>query len=92
MLLGLSKRKTRKEEQIDRKIEQLLEVYKRQDEQLLKKAQEKENAKATNKKQLRDKFGFSDDEDDDGLSISDKNSIQAKGITTGGVYSSTSAM
>jgi hypothetical protein len=36
-LFGPQKRKTRKEEMIDRKIENLLDTYKRQDEELIRK-------------------------------------------------------
>lgn len=64
-LLGLQKKKSKKEEQIDKKIEYLLETYKKQDEELIKKAQEKEQNKTKGKKVLRDKFGFSDEDDDD---------------------------
>jgi hypothetical protein len=42
----------------------LLETYKKQDEELLRKAQEKDVNRNKNSKALRDKFGFSDDEDD----------------------------
>lgn len=59
-----TKRKTRKEEQIDRKIELLLDTYKKQDEEIVRRAHEKEVNKHINKKILRDKFGFSDDEED----------------------------
>ena len=64
-LLGAQKKKTRREEQIDRKIERLLETYKRQDEELVRKARERERTKDLGKKLLRDKFGFSDDEEDE---------------------------
>jgi hypothetical protein len=68
-LLGLTgaggKKKTKKEEMIDKKIEYLLETYKKQDEALLKKATEKTGKKTQERKNLRDKFGFSDDEEDE---------------------------
>jgi hypothetical protein len=60
------KKRTRKEELIDKKIEHLLEVYKRQDQELLKKADGKSNKQREDRKKLRDKFGFSDDENEDG--------------------------
>jgi len=41
-LLGSSKKKTKKEELIDRKIEYLLETYKKQDEEIMRKAIEKD--------------------------------------------------
>ena len=59
------KKKSKKEEIIDMKIEYLLETYKKQDEELLKKAGEKTAQRRMDRKNLRDKFGFSDDEDDD---------------------------
>ena len=62
--VGQEKKKSKKEEQIDRKIESLLEAYKRQDEEILKRAHEKEANKHRNKQMLRDKFGFSDDEEE----------------------------
>lgn len=67
-LLGGSviKKKTKKEEMIDKKIEYLLETYKKQDEALLKKATDKTSKKDQDRKNLRDKFGFSDDDEDDG--------------------------
>jgi hypothetical protein len=37
-LLGTTKKKTKKEEMIDRKIEHLLETYKKQDEETMRKA------------------------------------------------------
>lgn len=66
-LLGGSviKKKTKKEEMIDKKIEYLLETYKKQDEALLKKATDKSSKKDQERKNLRDKFGFSDDDEDD---------------------------
>lgn len=64
-LTGVGKKKTKKEEMIDKKIEYLLETYKKQDEAILKKATDKVAKKNLDRKNLRDKFGFSDDEDDD---------------------------
>jgi hypothetical protein len=37
-ILGASKKKSKKEEQIDLKIEHLLEVYKKQDEKIVRRA------------------------------------------------------
>jgi hypothetical protein len=66
LLLGPPvKKKTKKEEMIDKKIEYLLETYKKQDEALLKKANEKSTKQKQDRKNLRDKFGFSDDEEED---------------------------
>lgn len=64
-LLGSQKKKSKREEQIDKKIEYLLETYKKQDEELLRKAQTKDKSIGQNSKVLRDKFGFSDDEEED---------------------------
>ena len=68
VLAGLTavKRKTKKEEMIDKKIERLLETYKKQDEELLKQAGRKTDKNKAERQKLRDKFGFSDDEDDGG--------------------------
>ena len=41
-LLEPTKQKTKREEQIDKKIEYLLETYKRQDEELVKKSEDEE--------------------------------------------------
>lgn len=68
-ILGTTKKKSKKEELIDRKIENLLETYKRQDEELIRKAKDKEYGKQNKSKGLRDKFGFSDDDDDDDLDL-----------------------
>ncbi len=66
LLSGLPvKKKTKKEEMIDKKIEYLLETYKKQDEALLKKANEKSTKQKQDRKNLRDKFGFSDDDEDE---------------------------
>jgi hypothetical protein len=64
-LLGTQKKRSKREENIDRKIEHLLDTYKKQDEELVKKAEEKEMKKFKSKKMMRDKFGFSDDEEED---------------------------
>ena len=45
-------------------MEALLETYKKQDEDLMRKEQERELTKKLNQKALLDKFGFSDDEED----------------------------
>jgi hypothetical protein len=60
-----TKKKSKKEEMIDKKIEYLLETYKKQDEALVRKASEKSGKLKEDKKSLRDKFGFSDDEDEE---------------------------
>jgi hypothetical protein len=65
LLMLTSKKKTKKEEMIDKKIEYLLETYKKQDEALVRKASEKSAKVKADRKNLRDKFGFSDDEEDD---------------------------
>ena len=62
---GTMKKKTKKEEMIDKKIEYLLETYKKQDEALMRKATDKSSKKRQERKNLRDKFGFSDEDDDD---------------------------
>lgn len=48
---------------IDKKIEKLLLAYKKQDEIALKKASNFDTEKALGKRNLLEKFGFSDDED-----------------------------
>lgn len=70
-LLGPIKKRTKKEELIDKKIENLLESYKRQDEELIRKAKDKEMNKQNKKKGLRDKFGFSDEDEDEALDLMD---------------------
>lgn len=57
------KKKTKREEMIDTKIEKLLVTYKQRDEQAKKRAENFEVEKALGKKNLLDKFGFSDDEE-----------------------------
>ena len=61
---GTYKKKSKKEEMIDKKIEYLLETYKKQDEALLRKATDKTSKNKQDRKNLRDKFGFSDDEEE----------------------------
>ena len=56
-------KKTRREEMIDQKIEKLLIVYKEKDELAKKRAGNLDAEKALGKKNLLDKFGFSDDEE-----------------------------
>ena len=56
-------KKTKREEAIDKKIEKLLETYKRKDEQATNKAKNMDADKAMNRRNLLDKYGFSDDED-----------------------------
>eukprot|EP00352_Strombidinopsis_acuminata_P002253 CAMPEP_0176391444 /NCGR_PEP_ID=MMETSP0126-20121128/40030_1 /TAXON_ID=141414 ORGANISM="Strombidinopsis acuminatum, Strain SPMC142" /NCGR_SAMPLE_ID=MMETSP0126 /ASSEMBLY_ACC=CAM_ASM_000229 /LENGTH=71 /DNA_ID=CAMNT_0017761559 /DNA_START=1203 /DNA_END=1418 /DNA_ORIENTATION=- len=58
-----AKKKTKKEETIDRKIEKLLMAYKKHDEEAKKKAAQLELDKVQGKRNLMEKFGFSDDED-----------------------------
>lgn len=48
---------------IDRKVEKLLLAYKKKDEASLKKASNFDAEKALGKRNLLEKFGFSDDED-----------------------------
>lgn len=57
------KKKTKREEMIDNKIEQLLVTYKQKDEQAKRRASNLDAEKALGKKNLLDKFGFSDDEE-----------------------------
>ena len=57
------KRKTKREELIDTKIEKLLITYKQKDEQAKRRAGNLDAEKALGKKNLLDKFGFSDDEE-----------------------------
>jgi len=72
-VFGNSKPKTDKEAKIDSKVEALLKAYKKQDEELMKKDQEREQTKKVNQKKLLEKFGFSDEEDE-------RNLQQAKAI------------
>ena len=57
------KMKVNRTEIIDKKIEKLLLAYKKQDEQTLKRASGFDHEKAIGKRNLLEKFGFSDDED-----------------------------
>lgn len=59
-----AKKKTKREEQIDLKIEKLLEIYKKKDEQASNKAKNLDADRAMNRRNLLDKYGFSDNEDD----------------------------
>ena len=59
----LEKKKTKREEMIDQKIEKLLITYKQKDEQAKRRAGNIDAEKALGKKNLLDKFGFSDDEE-----------------------------
>ena len=63
LLNGEVKKKTKREEVIDKKIEKLLDTYKRKDEQATNKAKNLDADKAMNRRNLLDKYGFSDDED-----------------------------
>ena len=57
------KKKTKREEMIDSKIEKLLITYKQKDEQAKRRAGNIDAEKALGKKNLLNKFGFSDDEE-----------------------------
>ena len=59
----IEKKKTKREEMIDSKIEKLLITYKQKDEQAKRRAGNIDAEKALGKKNLLDKFGFSDDEE-----------------------------
>ena len=63
-VFGSQKVRTKKEADRDRKVEALLQAYKKQDEELMRKDQERELTKKMNQKALLDKFGFSDEDDD----------------------------
>lgn len=63
------KEPTKKEIERDRKVEALLEAYKKQDEETLRKEQQKTLNKKMNQKALLEKFGFSDEEDEDTLGL-----------------------
>ena len=58
-----AKKKSKKEQTIDAKIEKLLVAYKKHDEDAKKKAEQLELDKVQGKRNLMEKFGFSDDED-----------------------------
>lgn len=61
--------RSKREQDIDDKIERLLIAYKEKDEQSQKKASEIQKEKKIGKKNLMEKFGFSDDEDEDVLKM-----------------------
>lgn len=61
--------KSRREQEIDDKVERLLLAYKEKDEQSQKKASDIQREKKIGKKNLMDKFGFSDDEEEDVLQL-----------------------
>ena len=63
-VFGQQKMRTKKEVDRDRKVEALLEAYKKQDEDLMRKEQERELTKKINQKALLDKFGFTDEEEE----------------------------
>lgn len=58
-------RVSRRQQEIDDKIERLLIAYKKKDDVAHKKANEIEKEKKVGKKNLMEKFGFSDDEEED---------------------------
>ena len=55
--------KVARAEMIDKKIEKLLLAYKKQDEIAIKNAKNFDTEKALGKRNLLEKFGFSDDEE-----------------------------
>ena len=63
-VFGQQKMRSKKEVERDRKVEALLEAYKKQDEDLMRKEQERELTKKINQKALLDKFGFTDEEEE----------------------------
>jgi len=56
---------SKRQQDIDNKIERLLMAYKKQDEVAHKKVNEMERDRKQGKKNLMEKFGFSDDEEED---------------------------
>lgn len=58
---------SRKQQSIDDKIERLLLAYKKQDEVAHRKLSEMDRDRKQGKKNLMEKFGFSDDEEEDVL-------------------------
>ena len=68
-VFGEQKQRSKKEVDRDRKVEALLEAYKKQDEELMRKEKEKELTKKLNQKALLEKFGFSDEEEDQNLAL-----------------------
>lgn len=67
-----AKQPSKKEIERDRKVEALLEAYKKQDEELMRKETQKNINKKMNQKALLEKFGFSDEEDDETLALAIK--------------------
>lgn len=68
-VFGSQQMKTKKAGDRDRKVEALLQAYKKQDEELMRKEQERELTKKINQKALLDKFGFSDEEEDQAIAM-----------------------
>ena len=68
-VFGQQKTRTKKECDRDRKVEALLEAYKKQDEELMRKEQNRELTKKMNQKALLDKFGFTDEDEDRQLAM-----------------------
>lgn len=68
-VFGSQKVRTKKEIDRDRKVESLLHAYKKKDEDVMKKEHERELTKKINQKALLDKFGFSDEEEDQAIAI-----------------------
>jgi hypothetical protein len=66
-VFGQNQSRTKKEVERDHKVEALLEAYKKQDEDLMRKEQEREQTKKINQKALLDKFGFTDEEEERAL-------------------------
>ena len=66
-VFGKAKTRTKKEIQRDKKVEALLEAFKKQDEDVMRKEHERDETKKRNQKALLDKFGFSDEEEDQQL-------------------------
>ncbi len=61
--------KSKREQEIDDKVERLLLAYKEKDELSQKKASDIQKEKKIGKKNLMEKFGFSDDEEEDVLQL-----------------------
>lgn len=60
---GATKAKTKREIDRDRKVEALLEAYKKTDEEVMRKDHQRDETKRQNQKALLEKFGFSDEDD-----------------------------
>lgn len=60
---GAAKQKSKREIERDRKVEALLEAYKKTDEEVMRKDHQRDETKRQNQKVLLEKFGFSDEED-----------------------------